>query len=128
MSYRPLIAICVFTLFAAATAAAQSANPPFIDPTVVGYEAQIATGQSAVSLGVKPTASADRKYVSTGIQATDSGPGTFTPFQISAPPGGPAVSGTPAPAPAAKPGMTSPGGRPVSVLDRVGMTFLAPLP
>jgi hypothetical protein len=122
-------------LLAGGWAIAQTAtDTPFFSATPTAYEAQISTGDSGVLLSVKPIVSANLKYVTVGTQATSTGLATLTPFNLVIPANGTVgstsstsagaapASGRGAPAAAPEPAHVP------TILDKPGMTLIAPLP
>jgi hypothetical protein len=112
---------CLLIISAPPSVLAQTFDSaPFFNSAAVGYEATISTAFSGAALSAHTTVSADRKYVTVGAQASIMGQPNFTPFTIAVPVGGGFV-GSPA---AGAPPATTMG---ASILDRPGMTLLAPL-
>jgi hypothetical protein len=138
-SGRQIVGVCAaltLGIFAVSRWAwAQSAtNPPFFNSAATAYEAQIATGDNGVLLSAKPIVSANLKYVTVGTQATNTGLATLTPFNLVIPANGTVGATASTPSAATPTGGTAPGvvvGQPAhapSILDKPGMTLIAPLP
>jgi hypothetical protein len=116
------------------------AQVPFFNAGATAYSAQVSTisggaDTTTITPNFNTTLSADHKYVTMGAQAINSGLPVIQSFNLTSPTGGTFV-GTPAapatPAATATGGATAPGASAsstavMSVLDKPGMTLVAPL-
>jgi hypothetical protein len=104
---------------AGAAAGQTDGNPPFFSASATAYEAQISTAEAGTPLRAGVNVSADQKYVTMGVQASNLGGANLTPFSIAMPVGGGFVGSS------GGSGFGSSSAA-ASILDRPGMTLVSP--
>ena len=107
-------------------------STPFFSAQGTAFDPQVNFIDSGAVLSAHVNVSADRKYVTIGSHASNQQLLALTPFTAVGGPTAGGFVGIPAPAPAkavagAKPTPPTPA-TPPSVLERTGMTLIAPLP